>query len=72
MEIPHGQPGHDKAFKVRPVIDSVLQKCLTLYKPHRETSVDEAMVKFKGQSSLKLQYSMRLNIIHDMSITACS
>ena len=28
-------------------------ECLTLYKPHRENSVDEAMVKFKGRSLLK-------------------
>ena len=51
--IPRGQPGHDRAHKVRPVLDSILQKCLTLYKPHKENSVDEAMVKFKGRSSLK-------------------
>ena len=51
--IPWGQPGHDRAHKVRPVLDSILQKCLTLYKPHKENSVDEAMVKFKGRSSLK-------------------
>ena len=58
--IPRGQPGHNRsrAHKVKPVIDSILQKCLTLYKPHRENSVDEAMVKFKGQSSLK-QYMPR-------------
>ena len=51
--VPRGQPGYDRAHKVRPVIDSISEKCLTLYKPHKENSVDEAMVKFKGRSSLK-------------------
>ena len=51
--IPRGQPGHDRTHKVRPVPDSVLEKRLSLYKPQRENSVDEAMVKFKGRSMLK-------------------
>ena len=50
---PCGHPGYDKLYKVRPIIDSILQKCLMLYKPHRENSIDEAMVGFKGRSSLK-------------------
>ena len=51
--IPRGDPGHDRAHKVRPVIQSIQEKCLSLYNPHRECSVDEAMVGFKGRSSLK-------------------
>ena len=50
---PHGHPGYDKLYKVRPIIESILQKCLSLYKPHWENSIDEAMVGFKGRSSLK-------------------
>jgi len=51
--VPKGQPGYDRAQKVRPVVESVVGKCLTLYKPHRENFIDEAMFKFKGRSSLK-------------------
>ena len=51
--IPRGEIGHDRAHKVRPVIRNVLDKCRTLYVPHRENAVDEAMMKFKGRSSLK-------------------
>ena len=51
--IPHGDPGHDKAHKVHPVIQSIQEKCLSLYNPKRECSVDEAMVGFKERSSLK-------------------
>ena len=50
---PCGHPGYDKLYKVRPIVDSILQKCLSLYKPHWENSIDEAMVGFKGRSSLK-------------------
>ena len=56
--IPRGQPGYDRAYKIRPVIYRILEKCLSLYKPHRENAVDEAMVKFKGRSSLK-QYMLK-------------
>ena len=50
---PRGHPGYDKLYKVRPILESISQKCLSLYKPHRENSIDEAMVGFKGRSSLK-------------------
>ena len=50
---PRGHPDYDKLYKNRPVMKSILQKCLSLYNPHRENSIDEAMVGFKGRSSLK-------------------
>ena len=50
---PRGHPEYDKLYKIRPVMESILQKCLSLYNPHRENSIDEAMVGFKGRSSLK-------------------
>ena len=51
--VARGEPGYDKAHKIRPVLDNVLEKCLTLYKPYKECSVDEAMVKYKGRATLK-------------------
>ena len=51
--IPRGQEGYDRLAKVRPVIDSVRTSFLTNYNPHRENAIDEAMVPFKGRSSLK-------------------
>ena len=50
---PRGHPEYDKLYKIRPVMESIFQKCLFLYNPHRENSIDEAMVGFKGRSSLK-------------------
>ena len=49
----HGTPGYDKLYKIRPVLDAICDKSKTLYNPGQNISVDEAMVKFKGRSSLK-------------------
>ena len=51
--LPRGDPGYDKLGKVRPVIDLLSERFLQNYNPHRENSVDEAMIKFKGRSSMK-------------------
>ena len=51
--IPRGQPGHDKLHKVWPILDRLSQAFLSLYHPHQQNSIDEAMVRFKGCSSLK-------------------
>ena len=53
LAVPRGDPNFDKLHKVRPLIDTLTMKFLTLYNPHRENSIDEAMVLYKGQSSLK-------------------
>ena len=51
--VPRGHPMHDRLGKVRPILEAIVQKCLHLYNPHREVTVDEAMIKFQGRSSLK-------------------
>ena len=48
-----GEPGYDRLAKVRPVIETLRESFLSSYNPHRENSIDEAMVKFKGRSTLK-------------------
>ncbi|KAH3797952.1 piggyBac transposable element-derived protein 4-like [Dreissena polymorpha] len=46
---PKGHPEQDKLFLIRPFLDVVKKMCLTLYNPHRNVSIDEAMVKFRGR-----------------------
>ena len=53
LAAPRGSPGYDKLYKIRPIIKSLTNTFLTLYNPNRANSVDEAMVGFKGRSSLK-------------------
>ena len=48
-----GKDGYDKLAKIRPVLTAVQQTCVHNYSPHKECSVDEAMIKLKGQSTLK-------------------
>ena len=57
--LPRGTDGHDRLGKVRPVIDHLAAKFAGLYRPHREVSVDEAMIKFQGRSSLKQYLPMK-------------
>ena len=51
--IPCGEPGYDRLAKVHPVIEAVQKTFLESYRPNKENSIDEAMVKFKGRSALK-------------------
>lgn len=51
--VPCRQPNHDKLFKVRPFLDAVVKNLREEYRPKQNLSVDEAMIGFKGQLSLK-------------------
>ncbi|KAL1276603.1 hypothetical protein QQF64_036226 [Cirrhinus molitorella] len=51
-----GQPGHDRLFKVRPVIDLIIPQFSAVYGPLKELSLDEMTIAFKGKSTLK-QYN---------------
>ena len=44
-----GEPGHDRLHHVRPLIDIVNERCLKQYNPHQNTSIDEAMIAFRGR-----------------------
>ena len=44
--IPHGQQGHDKLFKVRPILDVFVSKFQSVYCPGREISIDEGRLSF--------------------------
>ena len=48
-----GCDGYDRIGKVRLVLDPLAERFLSLYNPNCECSVDEAMVAFKGRSSMK-------------------
>ncbi len=46
-------PCSDKLAKIRPVVNIVRETCLSNYSPNRDNSIDEAIIKFKGRSSIK-------------------
>ena len=47
--IPRGQEGHDNLYKLRPFLEPLLHNFQQCYILHRELSVDEAMIGFKGR-----------------------
>ena len=55
QQIPAGQPGHDRLFKVRALLDLLTPSFKRNYQPHKEISVDEAMIPFKGRLAF-IQY----------------
>ena len=55
-----GQPGYDKLFKLRPLLEEINKNSLAMYDPHREVSINEAMVLFKGRSLFKQYMPQKL------------
>ena len=41
-------PNHDKLHLVREIPDFINQNCVDNYRPHKESSIDEAMTAFRG------------------------
>ena len=50
---PPGSPEYDRLGKIRPVAEILSERVAAVYEPGRNISIDEAMIPFKGQSSLK-------------------
>ena len=44
-----GEPGHDPLYKVRPFLTPLVDHFQSSYTLHREVSVDESMIGFKGR-----------------------
>lgn len=58
-QVPRENPVDDKLFKVRPVLDRVVECCKMELRPDKNLSVDEAMVKFKGRLGMKQYMPMK-------------
>ena len=54
--VARGQPGHDRLFKVRQLIDMIVPKFRQVFSPRKEVVIDEMTIAFKGRSVLK-QYN---------------
>ena len=54
-----GDPNFDKLFKVREFLNDLNTNFRINYNPHREQAVDEAMIKYKGRTSLKQYMPMK-------------
>ena len=54
-QIPRHEPGHDRLFKIRPFLSSIIDRFQRAYVPDKNLSLDECMIGFKGRLSF-LQY----------------
>lgn len=54
-QVSRGLPGHDRLFKLRPLIGELIPRFQVAYKLHQEIAIDESMIGFKGRLSF-LQY----------------
>jgi hypothetical protein len=52
--IPHGQPGYDALFKVRPFINVLQNKFSDVYQPEQDLSFDEGTCPFKGRIKFRV------------------
>lgn len=60
-------PDADKLFKLRPFLESLQANFTRCYNPHKEQAIDEAMIKYKGRTSLK-QYMPMKPIKRDIKV----
>ena len=54
-----GEPNSDKLFKVRELLEDLKTNFRLNYEPHRQQAIDEAMIKYKGRTSLKQYMPMK-------------
>uniref|UniRef100_A0A8C1XPE6 PiggyBac transposable element-derived protein domain-containing protein n=1 Tax=Cyprinus carpio TaxID=7962 RepID=A0A8C1XPE6_CYPCA len=52
--VDRGQPGYDRLFKIRPIINLVIPRFSAMYGPSKQLSLDEMTIAFKGKSTLKM------------------
>ena len=70
-ELPHGHTNHDKLFKVRPLLDSVVEAIKSEYRPSKNVSIDEAMIPFKGRLALKQFFPPKTGKEGNQSVGVC-
>ncbi|XP_053387313.1 piggyBac transposable element-derived protein 2-like [Mercenaria mercenaria] len=56
---PRGDAGHDKIAHVRPMLEKVRTSLSSAYRPHRESTIDEAMVAYTGRLSTQQYVPMK-------------
>lgn len=70
-DLPRGNANHDKLFKVRPLLDSVVSSIRSEYRPKKNVSIDEAMIPFKGRLGMK-QYMPLKPVKRGIKVWECA
>ena len=51
----HGETGYNKLYKIRPLLNLIVENFQSVYTPTQSLSIDESMIRFKGRLAF-LQY----------------
>ena len=70
-ELPRGHTNHNKLFKGRPILDSIVEAVESEYRPSKTVSIDEAMIPFKGRLSLR-QYMPLKPVKRGIKVWECA
>ena len=70
-ELPRGDANHDKLYKVRPLLDSVVSSIRSEYRPTKNVSINEAMIPFKGRLGIK-QYMPLKPVKRGIKVWECA
>lgn len=68
MTMSRTDPNYNRLWKIRPILDTILKQCQGNYHPHQQQSIDEAMIKFKGRSSMKQYMPKKKNTKRDFKV----
>ena len=52
-ELKRREPNYDHLFKIRPVLNDVLDKARDTYETSKNISIDEGMIAFKGRLAFR-------------------
>ena len=63
-----GQPGFDKLYKVKPLLDALKTRFKQQYSPHYIQAVDEAVIAYKGRNLSKAIYTIETHQKRDKSL----
>ncbi|KAJ1154739.1 hypothetical protein NDU88_007482, partial [Pleurodeles waltl] len=74
LALPRDHPDSDRLFKIRPVLDHLVDRFSEIYVPGKEISVDESLVLFKGRlvfrqyiPSKRARYGIKLYMLSESS-----
>lgn len=69
---------NDRMFKVRPLLDIIIPKFRTAFTPHREVSIDEAMLLWRGRLAFRvynpakpIKYGVKSYVLADSTTGYC-
>lgn len=64
FHIRRGQPGYDPLFTIRPIYDFLRKRFGEVYQPHKELSLDESAIGWRGNVHFKMYNAIKAHKFH--------